>query len=326
MDIFEINLEEREKLINSHPIVTKEFVIVTPVINRAYSLIRERVWMRSTGTFLHASQRMGKSVCAKTVEDAIKQENPQIAVMSFSAVKRENRAKTLFIEMLRSLNLDVPKYPRFEVIENKLMTHILTQCLQKKGQQFVLLIDEMQNLCEADYNMLLAIHNRLDNKNIKMTTIGFAQPEILEIRTALLATRSLHLIARFLSEPIPFDGCSTKEDLSFILEAYDEKEFYPLDSHYSFTRFFLPEAFDNGFRLNTYNNAIWKELINARAGPDNISIPMQHLTSTIAYLLLEARKNDSKTYKLNKKIIAESVDRSALKYFSGLLSTFDHTN
>lgn len=323
MDIFEMNSVQREKLLNSHPIVTKEFVIVTPVIERAYSLIRERVWMRSTGTFLHATQRMGKSVCAQTVEKLLKEENPQIAIMSFSAIKRENRATALFIEMLRSENLDVPKYPRFDALENKLMTHILTQCLQKKGLQFVLLIDEMQNLSEADYYLLLAIHNRLEKQNIKMTTIGFAQPEILEVRTALLATRSLHLIARFLSEPIPFDGCSTEQDLSFILKAYDEVEFYPLDSDISFTRFFLPEAFDNGLRLTTYASKIWKALKNARIGSENFAIPMQHLTSTVAYLLLAARSTDSKIYKFDQKIIEDSVDRSALKYFSGLLSSFD---
>lgn len=326
MDIFVLSIPEREKLINEHPIVTRNFVIVTPVIEQAYSLIRERVWMRSTGTFLHASQRVGKSICAQTVEALLKKEYSNIAVMSFSAIKREGRKAAMFIEMLMAEGLHVPKTPRFEWLENTLMTHILTQCLQKNSSQFVLIIDEMQNLEEKDFYLLLAIHNRLDKKKIKMTTIGFSQPEILELRTALLSNKSYHLIARFLSEPIPFSGCSTSDDLHAILHAYDEEQYYPEDSGISFTEFFLPIAFESGFRLSNYSDQIWKELKKAASALESHAIPMQHLTSTVAYLLLASRNLDDKDFKLKKTAIIDAVERSTLKYFSGLLSAFDPTD
>lgn len=323
MDIFVLSHAEREKLINHHPIVTRDFVIVTPVIEHAYSLIRERVWMRSTGTFLHASQRVGKSICAQTVETLLKEEYPNITVMSFSATKRGGRATAMYIEMLRAEGLHVPNAPRFDWLENKLMTHILTECLKKNSSQFVLIIDEMQNLEESDFYLLLAIHNRLEKQKNKMTTIGFAQPEILELRTAFLVNKSYHLIARFLSEPIPFNGCSTNEDLHAILHAYDEEKHYPEDSGISFTEFFVPIAFENGFKLSDYSNQIWKELKKATAELESRAIPMQHLTSTVAYLLLAARSLDGKDFKLKLTAINEAVERSTLKYFSGLLSSFD---
>ena len=323
MDVFVLSLAEREKLINEHPIVTRDFVIVTPVIEQAYSLIRERVWMRSTGTFLHASQRVGKSTCAQTIETLLKEEFPNAAIMSFSATKRESRTTAMYIEMLRAEGQHVPNTPRFERLENTLMTYILTQCLEKNSTQFVLIIDEMHNLEEKDFYLLLAIHNRLDKQKIRMTTIGFAQPEILMVRTALLASKSHHLIARFLSEPIPFSGCSTSEDLHAILQAYDEEKHYPEDSGISFTEFFLPIAFEGGFRLSGYSNQIWKELKKAASELESRAIPMQHLTSTVAYLLLAARNLDDKQFKLKNAAITVAVERSTLKYFSGLLGTFD---
>lgn len=88
MDIFVLSIPEREKLINEHPIVTRDFVIVTPVIEQAYSLIRERVWMRSTGTFLHASQRVGKSICAQTVEALLKKEYSKYCGYEFFSHKK----------------------------------------------------------------------------------------------------------------------------------------------------------------------------------------------------------------------------------------------
>ena len=181
----------------------------------------------------------------------------------------------------------------------------------------------MQNLEESDFYLLLAIHNRLEKQKNKMTTIGFAQPEILELRTAFLVNKSYHLIARFLSEPIPFNGCSTNEDLHAILHAYDEEKHYPEDSGISFTEFFVPIAFENGFKLSDYSNQIWKELKKATAELESRAIPMQHLTSTVAYLLLAARSLDGKDFKLKLTAINEAVERSTLKYFSGLLSSFD---
>lgn len=50
---------------------------------------------------------------------------------------------------------------------------------------------------------------------------------------------------------------------------------------------------------------------------------MQHLTSTVAYLLLAARGLDEKNFKLKSAAIADALDRSTLKYFSGLLGSFD---
>lgn len=323
MDIFVLSHSERENLINRHPVVTRDFVIVTPVIEKAYSLIRERVWMRSTGTFLHASQRTGKSICAQTVEALLKEEYQDIVIMSFCATKREGRSTAMFIEMLRAEGQHVPNTPRFDWLENNLMTHILNQCLQKESTQFVLIIDEMQNLEEKDLNLLLAIHNRLDKRNIKMTTIGFSQPEIMELRTALLMSKSHHIIARFLSEPIPFSGCGSEQDLHTILHAYDEEKFFPEGSNISFTEFFLPIAFENSFRLSNYSDQIWKELKKASSALETRAIPMQHLTSTVAYLLLAARGLDEKNFKLKSAAIADALDRSTLKYFSGLLGSFD---
>lgn len=64
------------------------------------------------------------------------------------------------------------------------------------------------------------------------------------------------IIARFLSEPLAFDGRTSveelKEILKEILKTFDEGTEYPEGSGWSYTRFFLPQAFEQGFRLQTY--------------------------------------------------------------------------
>jgi len=122
-----------------------------------------------------------------------------------------------------------------------------------------------------------------------------------------------------LSEPIPFSGCTTIKDLREILDAYDLTLRYPEDCDYTYTRFFLPLAFDSGFRLSSNDDAIWKNLKAAAKGLPDDSIPMEHLSRTVESLLVFGAKSDNRNFTLTPKAIDDAVAASNLRYFSGLL-------
>lgn len=265
MEIHNLTELERNELFAKHPVITKDYLIITPVIKMVYELIRDRVWMRSTGTFMYATPRMGKSTCANVIKLLLEAEFPNVFIIQFTAESSKKQSSALFIDILESERLAIPKLARYKDVQRQLLTYIQSKLVEKKGQQFVLMIDEMQNLKQDDLDMLATIHNRLEPLGIRMTTLGFAQPEILNVRSALQTTSQSYLIARFLSEPIPFDGCATKDGLQAILEAYDDIQVYPDDTTCTFTRFFLPYAYENGFRMTAYSNDIWSSLKKAAA-------------------------------------------------------------
>lgn len=315
MDIQHISSEQRKQLLKNHPVITKNYSIITPIILNAYALIRDRVYMRSTGTFLYATPRMGKTTCARVVKTSLESEFPLLFIMSFIAESHRKQDSGMLIDILASDKLDVPRSIRFKDLQLMLMRHIATKLSERDGNQFVLIIDEMQNLSELELSMLATIHNRLEPLGIKMTTIGFGQPEILTLRSALQATGKDFLIARFLSEPIHFDGCVSQNDLETILKAYDVRE-YPEESGYTFTSFFLPAAYGNGFRLSSFAKPIWNALMKVTIDD---SVPMEHLTRTIEYLLVAGSKKDAKNYVLTPGIISTAVEGSNLQYFTGLM-------
>ena len=318
MDIHMISDKERHNLFSEHPVITKKYLIITPVITNIYSIIRDRVWMRSTGTFMYATPRMGKTTCARAIKILLEAEFPEICVISFSAEAKRKQEAAMLIDIIQSESLAAVKPPRYKDIQRQLITHIQSKLVTKKGQQFVLMIDEMQKLGEEDLDMLATIHNRLEAIGIKMTTLGFGQPEILDLRTSLQTTSRNFLIARFLSEPIAFDGCTTKSDLKVILESYDNIQYFPVDSDFTFTRFFLPYAFDNGFRMSSYSDDIWSALVIAAKQLTADSIPMEHLSRTIEYLLVKGSKSDSPKFTFKKNDISSAVKASNLNYFFGL--------
>jgi len=321
MDCLNMSYEEREILLDDHPLVQKNYLVVTPTIKRVYGLIRERVWMRRTGTFLFARPRMGKTTCADAVRRSLEVEFPKLFVILFSAERRKQSDLGLVIDILRSQDLAVAARPSYKDLFNRLITHIESSVRNRNGSQFVLMIDEMQLLSEADFNLLLVLHNRLELKSIKMTTIGFAQSDIQHLRSSMLATQSHNLLARFLSEPIPFDGCATREDLEEILHSYDEEKCFPLDSDYTYTRFFLPYAYANGFRLKDCAKPIWSALKKASLPLGTDSVPMEHLFRTVEYLLLSSRSSDTDNFAISRQRILEAVEASNLRDFCGVMTS-----
>jgi len=320
MDILSFSKQELDMLLDKHPVVTKDYLIVTPVVTAVYELIRERVFMRFTGTFLYAAPRMGKTTCARATKKLLQLEFPDIYIMSFIAETYKKNSSALYVDILSASNYAVPNLARFKSTQMHLMRHIISSLEMKDRKQFVLIIDEMQNLSEEELNILAVMHNRLESNGVRMTTLGFCQPEILTLRSALQATRKDFLIARFLSEPIPFEGCISEGNLEKILFSYDEENFYPEGSHYSFTHFFLPRAFQNKFRLHHHASIIWSSLRNA-AGRE--SVPMEHLSRTIEILLVSGRANDHEDYKITQEISDAAVRASNLQYFSGLIAQSD---
>lgn len=319
----ELNLtdERRAQMLDEHPIIVKDYTVLTPMISKTYSLVRERVWTRRTGAFLYSRPRMGKTRCAAVLQRLLSIEFPNIHVTRLSADQRRTTSDTgLVSDLLDAEGLTVKKRQTYKEMLSHLLVHIRTAVNARAGKQFVLLIDEMQMLSEADLRLLLVLHNRLEMSDIAMTTIGFAQPEILETRSALLITKSFNLIARFLSEPIPFDGCAGREDLATILVAYDEEKRFPEDSTWTYTRFFLPAAYEAGFRLKHYAPIIWPALIEASKSLGTGTVPMEHLTRTVEYLLLANRKGDSPTFRLDDEMVSIAVAASNLEEFCGLMS------
>jgi hypothetical protein len=200
----------------------------------------------------------------------------------------------------------------FENIKN----HIRMQLSGRGGNHFVLILDEMQLLNDVDFEQLLVFHNALALQKINMTTIGFAQPEIHNVVTGMITKGQRQLIARFLTESLAFEGCSSIEEFSILLKEYDDNSEFPEGSGWSYTRFFLPIAFAQGFRLEHYARKIWKELL--RVAGDSV-IPMEHLCLTIEYLLLMGGKLDCANFVFSEEEIAEAVDASNLKIFNPLM-------
>lgn len=312
---------ERRMLVEYHPVLEREYILPTPMMERAYSVIRERVWARRTGAVFFAAPRTGKTRCAMATKDLLSEEFPKLHVTLLSA-RRSSRATDthMFRLILEAEQHTLSGRANADVLFDNAHADIEVKTKAKGGRQYVLLIDEMQVLNDTDLQQLVSLHNKLELSKIKMTTISFAQPEILHRRTSLMASNDHQIIARFLSEPLHYNGCSGSADLTKLLRSFDEGSEYPEGSGWSYTRFFLPVAFENGFRLARYAASLWRQLVAAAGVGDQGAIPMEHTCLSIENLLLMMRSQDCATLVLCDNDIIDAVASSQLQSFNPLMA------
>ncbi|HKO87962.1 MAG TPA: ATP-binding protein, partial [Burkholderiales bacterium] len=200
------NLAYRESLLAEHPIITRGYTIATPMIEACYQVFRERVWLRRRGTVLYADTCTGKTTCSEAVEALLCMEFPNIYLASVDAQKSLG-IRSFLKDLIDACGLALSGRETAMAMGEILLMGVQTECDKRKGNHFVLIIDEMQNLQEDEFTQLATLGNRLHRRHISMTTLGFAQPDITHLMKGFLASRKRNLVARFLAEQIIFEGC-----------------------------------------------------------------------------------------------------------------------
>ncbi|MGN7738540.1 ATP-binding protein [Pseudomonas sp. 22526] len=309
MTTIEDNID-REAHLENHPVVSTHYTLITPMIAKVYSILRERVFSRHTGTFLYAKPRMGKTRCAETVRDLLTIEFPKKYILYHTA--DGNKSARLIRDLVSTVGLYKAPKESYGALMERFIIHVRAEVEFRGGGHFVFIVDENQLLSTEGWNELLVIHNRLEQRGISMTTLGFGQEEILENRHFLFGLGATNLVARFLCEPIRFEGCVSEVDFDSMLNEYDANKEFPLDSGCTYTNFFLPKAFAAGFRISKYSRLIWTELINVAGEDGPGELPLEHMFRVIEDILMRSRHMDCSEFKITDEIVRKAVDASLI--------------
>jgi hypothetical protein len=313
------NFDARERLLSDHPLVKKSFLVVTPTIEWAYSQIRDTIWLRMPSMYFNSDPRMGKTQCAGAIVEAIKTEFNDRYVQLVAA---DNTAmEGIVTSIANNMRLVIKPREKPVCLRDRLLTHIECELASICGSHFVLVIDEMQSLRIIDYQHLQVIQNRLSMMRVCMTTIGFAQTEINSVRTSLLLSKDTAIVGRFLSERVDFMGCENVEWLKHTLLCFDESLIYPANSGCSYTNFFLPAAFQAGFRLHHSADLIYDRAAACIHKSEGGTIPVAHLFSALAYLLVTARLSDANSFSLDKTQVDSALRKSGMGNFASLMGS-----
>lgn len=125
--------------------------------------------------------------------------------------------------------------------------HIVTQCEGLKNRRLFLVVDEAQNLPPILMYELKNFHDKLLENKIYPFFLFVGQWELTDLHRRLVANGALDLVRRFFIRWHEFK-CPPLTDLGAILKCYDAVFRFPKDGP-TFTEFFAPKSFANGWRL-----------------------------------------------------------------------------
>ncbi|MDT4852301.1 hypothetical protein FQZ97_865250 [compost metagenome] len=182
---------------------------------------------------------------------------------------------------------------------------------------FILFLDEGQRMLQQHYEWIKDVYNVLILRGVTLLPILVGQHQLLDQKIAFLkmGEEGEAIVNRFMLYEHPFRGIREKEDFIECLGYYDSAV-HPKGSEWTYTRFFLPEAYAAGFRLAALGDMLWKafnDTYNELGIKTPMEVPMKYFTKTIEILLTEKHENDSADFTLTKEACMRLIQESWFK-------------
>ncbi|MNR11486.1 hypothetical protein D3C85_1277880 [compost metagenome] len=109
-----------------------------------------------------------------------------------------------------------------------------------------------------------------------------------------------------------FRGIREKDDFVTCLGYYDSSVF-PVNTNWTYTRFFFPKAYANGFRLADFGDELWAAFVESYDGlgfRSRMEIPMKYFTKTIEILMMDYSDKDYPEFSISKDLCKEVIKES----------------
>jgi hypothetical protein len=278
--------------LGTHPIETGQYLIPTNPVLKMFNEVCRWINYRISGGIIYGRPRLGKTRAIEFLLHALPQQyGNSFPVFHIKSLHSKMANEGAFFEtLLKDVGHGFPFSGKPGIKRDRLCKFLWERGDMSKHKRIVMFIDEAQCLHDLQYGWLMDIFNELDKARISMTIILVGQEQLVHQRSAYMRSHQEQIIGRFMVQEHRFKGIKTVDDLRVCLKCFDEVSEYPVNSDWSFTRYYFPEAFACGDRLGYFAEDIF-DLFSSFHREAKISstieIPMQYLMITIEFALRE---------------------------------------
>jgi hypothetical protein len=309
--------------IDHHPLARDSARLPTPPIKAAFDIISTVITQRNPGCSFVAHPRFGKSSAIAVLKEQVKLTYPDTPVIVVNAIGHARFSElTFYTEILEDCNHGSPEAGKVSARRIRLLHYLWSLAQAADSDRLVLFIDEAQNWAEPQLSTLRDLSNWLLEKKVRMIAILFGQTELAAIRLVLLQSRRSDIVGRFMLQQYEFFGVRSVSELVDIMKAYDDPAIseYPIGSGISYSEFFLPQAYRNGWRLEKEAGRLWEQYRLVAQGHGGLTqIGMFWITSCIRNFLLTQTDFDHPGLQGDDKDWEDAVDASAYAQSLGVI-------
>ncbi|MFP3390347.1 AAA family ATPase [Brevibacillus sp. SIMBA_040] len=301
-----------------HPIETGRYLLATPVVDRLFEVVSDWFEERATGGIIYGRPRFGKTRAIKYLMNVFPIKfgvNVPVYNIKCKQYKRVNEG-TFFEDLLNDIGHGFPFSNKTSVKRDRLQKYLIEKADASGLKRVVFFMDDAQRLVDIQYDWLMDIYNELDDHGITMSVFLVGQPELEAQRSSFISAHKYQIVGRFMVRQEEFKGLTNIEEIRSCLTGYDEDCEYPENSGWSFTRYFFPEAYEDGEKLeNCAGDLIVAfDLVRKEAGIFNsFELPMKYLTTSIEYCLKKFGANGLNEYWPTQSHWKEAIEKSGYK-------------
>lgn len=306
---------QESKVLLSHPLFDHTVLLRTNPSDELYLAIKRIIIVRETGCVFTGAHRIGKTDALDRVKTMLHQQYPSLCIYSHDAHNQQlPSVRAFFKHFLSTVGHAEKKGETYDLRER--LVNVLVDDARTSGSALVVMfIDEASAMLLADFLFLKDVFNDLSRQGVQLITILMGQaPDMQHVIDDLIARGRGDLVARFTNRVIEFRAFNCIDDIWTILSGIDTRE-HPVGSGISWTAFFLPQAYQNGFRLIDQSQYFMDAILANVSGlaPRQVAFPAGATFLAIRNFLLSAAAYDASNIKLPDDIWHTAVRDSLLQ-------------
>jgi hypothetical protein len=300
--------------VEQHPVTHgNNYRLPTPAIEDFYRLIQRCLRFRTPGAIIYGRSRFGKSYAIDYLTTYLRQQKLKTPILKLTCEAKKIPSEIAFFGNLLDAAQHQATTGRDASTLRRRLTSRLREIAERAGSdRLILFADEAQVLRRIEYEWLRDAHNALRQHHIVLIVFLVGQPELRAQKSVFIAERQEQIVARFMVEDLAFRGLLNAQDCATVLEGYDRTQ-YPPASGWSYTRFFLPKAYDAGLRLAQEGDTLWSLFVEAHRTarlPGDPEIGMEFFAHAAEYALIESTRHDSPTFSFSAALWAQAIEAS----------------
>lgn len=297
----------------TYPIDTGRYLIGTNEIDRLYKKVVQCLNNRAPGAIIFGRPRLGKTRALEYLMHILPEEFDGIPIYFLFCREYKNPNENIFFQdILIDIHHGIPFSGKADKKRQRLIWFLIEQAHKSSQNRIVFFFDDAQRLHEIQYGWLMDIYNELDRAGISLTVFLIGQEELLSQRSVFVEEGKHQIIGRFMVQQQQFNGVKTKIDLKEVLIGYDNYS-YPPESGWTMTKYYFPNVFEQGFRLENHSEMLFDVFLQLRKEAGilgKMEIPMQYVTLTIEYILRQFGIDGADLDILNREHFEEAVENS----------------
>ncbi len=286
----------------------------TPHVELLDNKIRQWLYCGITGAIILGESRTGKTTAIEMLNRnyVTRGKGQPIYSHLFSVPKRDKMTiASLVRELCISTKNEIKNYSSTDKLSKQILEFFIDKACINDMHIVMLFVDECQLLNMSQMEVFAELHNSLRTEGITLFAFFIGNKSQSEELVLLSKDRKFDYISgRFFTQIHEFKGISSKSELEKVLEAYDTYR-YPEAVGPTYTEYFVPKEYSNGWRLKNESGLIWSVLSKHGKFLNLKSWGMKYLIGTINPLLTDYLHNYSVS-RINENMIERCIDASGI--------------